>query len=72
MIMDVGYGEIVLVVYFWDIMIVIVLLNDLVMNVISGLICGMVEVGNCVCVMIGLISVEISVYLFDWFGFSIG
>ena len=69
---DAGHGEIVLAVYPWDITVATDPPNDSAMNVISGPIRSMAELGNRVRVTIGPISAEISAHSLERLGLSTG
>jgi molybdate transport system ATP-binding protein len=69
---DAGHGDIVLAVYPWDITIATDPPNDSAMNVISGPIRSMAELGNRVRVTIGPISAEISAHSVSRLGLSPG
>ena len=67
-----GDGDVVLAVYPWDITVVDRPPNDSAMNVISGPIRSIAELGNRVRVTIGPISAEITAHSVDRLGLSIG
>jgi molybdate transport system ATP-binding protein len=69
---DAGHGDIVLAVYPWDITLATDPPNDSAMNVISGPIRSMSELGNRVRVTIGPISAEISAHSVSRLGLSPG
>jgi molybdate transport system ATP-binding protein len=69
---DAGHGDIVLAVYPWEITIATDPPNDSAMNVISGPIRSMAELGNRVRVTIGPISAEISAHSVSRLGLSPG
>jgi molybdate transport system ATP-binding protein len=69
---DAGHGDIVLAVYPWDITIATDPPHDSAMNVISGPISSLAELGNRVRVTIGPITAEISAHSLDRLGLSSG